>query len=249
VEIARARYRYEGGAAALGLAIGNLTSQWSANLVLGRIDRFVLEGIGASGDVRDMDDFVLFADEKRALGAARAATGVGPQGSAKRVNRGGSLDNAASNARSANRNHDTPENWEDYLGLRLRLAKAPHRPNARTPLVRLARDAEIHCLCRGPGGPAAESNGGDDVPSPSHSSNDSRLRGTSRWPMSSASSPTYGPLGRASRSCTGAAHRARSARTRKSIWPRTSAGQRVLLRRQVRAECRALLRERRCSTG
>jgi len=52
-----------------------------------------------------------------------------------------------------------------------------------------------------------------------------------------------------SRSCTGAAHRTRSARTRKSMWPRTSAGQRVLLRRQVRAECRALLRERRSSTG
>jgi len=56
-----------------GLAIGNLTSQWFANLVLGRIDRFVLDELGFRSYVRYMDDFVLFADEKRALGEAQRA--------------------------------------------------------------------------------------------------------------------------------------------------------------------------------
>jgi RNA-directed DNA polymerase len=50
-----------------GLPIGNLTSQWFANLVLGRIDRFVLEGLGTPGYVRYMDDFSLLADDKQRL--------------------------------------------------------------------------------------------------------------------------------------------------------------------------------------
>ncbi len=52
-----------------GLPIGNLTSQWFANLVLGRIDRFVLEDLQAPGYVRYMDDFALFADDKQRLKA------------------------------------------------------------------------------------------------------------------------------------------------------------------------------------
>ena len=50
-----------------GLPIGNLTSQWFANLVLGRIDRFALGELDAPGYVRYMDDFALFADEKHRL--------------------------------------------------------------------------------------------------------------------------------------------------------------------------------------
>jgi hypothetical protein len=44
------------------------------------------------------------------------------------VNRGGSFNNAASNARSANRNNNTPENRDNNLGLRP--SKATHRPIA-----------------------------------------------------------------------------------------------------------------------
>jgi RNA-directed DNA polymerase len=53
-----------------GLPIGNLTSQWFANLVLGRIDQFVQGELGIPGYVRYMDDFVLLADSKRKLRSA-----------------------------------------------------------------------------------------------------------------------------------------------------------------------------------
>jgi len=45
------------------------------------------------------------------------------------VNRGGSFNNAASNARVSNRNNNTPENQNNNLGLRP--AKASHRSIAR----------------------------------------------------------------------------------------------------------------------
>ena len=61
-----------GGQGGRGLPIGNLTSQWLANLFLGRLDRFVTEELGLGGYVRYMDDFVLFADEKPVLRAAHA---------------------------------------------------------------------------------------------------------------------------------------------------------------------------------
>ena len=44
------------------------------------------------------------------------------------MNRGGSFNNTAVNARSANRNNNTPENRNNKLGARP--AKAPHRPIA-----------------------------------------------------------------------------------------------------------------------
>lgn len=216
-----------------GLPIGNLTSQWLANLVLDRLDHFVKEQLRVPGYVRYMDDFVLFADEKAplaawhdevagflaqrlglelkqratllaparqglpflgwrlyrgttrlrpqnlrrtrarlrrrvwehrtgriddqrllasvasvmehlrhgrsaglrrrlceevagALSAPRPRSGSRAAGAANRVNRGGSFDNAAANARSANRNNNTPSNADDNLGVRP--AKAPHRP-------------------------------------------------------------------------------------------------------------------------
>jgi RNA-directed DNA polymerase len=53
-----------------GLPIGNLTSQWLANLVLDRLDQFVTAEIGAAGYIRYMDDFVLFGETKNELRAA-----------------------------------------------------------------------------------------------------------------------------------------------------------------------------------
>jgi len=61
------------GTATQGLPIGSLTSQWFANLVLGRLDRFVADALRPSGYVRYMDDCVLFADGKSGLREAHGA--------------------------------------------------------------------------------------------------------------------------------------------------------------------------------
>ncbi len=50
-----------------GVPIGNLTSQYFANLFLGKLDRFVKETLSVKGYLRYMDDFVLFADSKEVL--------------------------------------------------------------------------------------------------------------------------------------------------------------------------------------
>jgi hypothetical protein len=55
-----------------GLAIGNLTSQWWANLYLDPLDHFFKDESGAKGYVRYMDDFLLFGDEKAELHRIRA---------------------------------------------------------------------------------------------------------------------------------------------------------------------------------
>lgn len=55
------------GHKATGLPIGNLTSQWFANLALDRLDHQVKEGMRIPGYVRYMDDCVLFADRKETL--------------------------------------------------------------------------------------------------------------------------------------------------------------------------------------
>ena len=62
-----------GGPHGTGLPIGNLTSQWFANLTLDRLDHHVKERLGVRGYLRYMDDFVLFADTKPELSSARAA--------------------------------------------------------------------------------------------------------------------------------------------------------------------------------
>ncbi len=54
-----------------GLPIGNLTSQWWGNIYLNRFDHFVKETVKAPGYIRYVDDFVLFASEKRELHAFR----------------------------------------------------------------------------------------------------------------------------------------------------------------------------------
>jgi retron-type reverse transcriptase len=56
-----------------GLPIGNLTSQFWANVYLNRFDHFVKEELGAAGYVRYVDDFVLFSDDKTQLAEYKQA--------------------------------------------------------------------------------------------------------------------------------------------------------------------------------
>jgi hypothetical protein len=61
------RHPVPGNAEGKGLPIGNLTSQWFANVFLNGFDHAALAGFGGRsprGYVRYMDDFVLFADSK-----------------------------------------------------------------------------------------------------------------------------------------------------------------------------------------
>jgi hypothetical protein len=52
-----------------GLPIGNLTSQYFANLYLAGLDHYILEQLHPSGFVRYMDDFILWSDSKEKLQA------------------------------------------------------------------------------------------------------------------------------------------------------------------------------------
>tara|TARA_R110002072_G_scaffold302737_2_gene488219 strand:- start:47076 stop:48134 length:1059 start_codon:yes stop_codon:yes gene_type:complete len=61
-----------GGCDNVGLPIGHLTSQWSANLVLDGMDHWICEALRVPGYLRYMDDFVLFADSKPWLRQAQA---------------------------------------------------------------------------------------------------------------------------------------------------------------------------------
>jgi retron-type reverse transcriptase len=56
---------------ARGLPIGNLTSQFWANVYLHELDRFVVRELRWDAYVRYVDDFLLFADSKPELWAAR----------------------------------------------------------------------------------------------------------------------------------------------------------------------------------
>ena len=55
-----------------GLPIGNLTSQFFANVYLDGLDHFVKERLRCRGYVRYVDDFALFHDDPRALADWRA---------------------------------------------------------------------------------------------------------------------------------------------------------------------------------
>jgi RNA-directed DNA polymerase len=55
-----------------GLPIGNLTSQFWANVYLHELDRFVVRDLGWDAYVRYVDAVLLFGDDKPALHAARA---------------------------------------------------------------------------------------------------------------------------------------------------------------------------------
>ena len=50
-----------------GLPIGNLTSQFFANLYLDGFDHFCKEVLGAKGYIRYVDDFALFHDDPMVL--------------------------------------------------------------------------------------------------------------------------------------------------------------------------------------
>lgn len=56
-----------------GLPIGNMTSQFWANVYLHGLDNFVKRGLGWRGYVRYVDDFLLLGNDKPALWTARAA--------------------------------------------------------------------------------------------------------------------------------------------------------------------------------
>jgi RNA-directed DNA polymerase len=56
-----------------GLPIGNLTSQFWANVYLNELDQFVKRQLQAKAYLRYVDDFLLFADEKRPLWQWKAA--------------------------------------------------------------------------------------------------------------------------------------------------------------------------------
>jgi retron-type reverse transcriptase len=56
-----------------GLPIGNLTSQFWANCLLNPFDHFVKRELGCRAYLRYVDDFLLFADDKRTLWAWREA--------------------------------------------------------------------------------------------------------------------------------------------------------------------------------
>lgn len=56
-----------------GLPIGNLTSQFFANVYLSGFDHFVKEVLGAKKYLRYVDDFALFSDDHRFLAQARQA--------------------------------------------------------------------------------------------------------------------------------------------------------------------------------
>lgn len=56
-----------------GLPIGNLTSQFLANVFLDPLDHFVTDRLGLGRYLRYMDDFVVFGSDKGRLRAARGA--------------------------------------------------------------------------------------------------------------------------------------------------------------------------------
>ena len=56
-----------------GLPIGNLTSQFWANVYLDPLDHFVKRRLRCGGYLRYVDDFLLFADDKRQLWEWRRA--------------------------------------------------------------------------------------------------------------------------------------------------------------------------------
>jgi RNA-directed DNA polymerase len=58
---------FDGRVKRRGLPVGNLTSQFSANVYLNPLDHFVKHELRCKGYVRYMDDFLLFSDDKEQL--------------------------------------------------------------------------------------------------------------------------------------------------------------------------------------
>ncbi|MBK9230446.1 MAG: RNA-directed DNA polymerase, partial [Anaerolineae bacterium] len=59
---------------------GNLTSQFWANCYLNEFDHFVTRELGCAAYLRFVDDFLLFADDKRTLWAWKQAVSCGRVG-------------------------------------------------------------------------------------------------------------------------------------------------------------------------
>jgi retron-type reverse transcriptase len=59
-----------------GLPIGNQTSQFFANVYLDPLDHFLKDRLRVGGFLRYVDDFVVFADDKRQLSAVRRQVGI-----------------------------------------------------------------------------------------------------------------------------------------------------------------------------
>jgi len=57
----------------VGLPIGNLTSQWFGGIYLSDLDHWVKEDLRCGGYIRYVDDFLLFANDKRTLAEWREA--------------------------------------------------------------------------------------------------------------------------------------------------------------------------------
>jgi retron-type reverse transcriptase len=51
----------------IGLPVGNLTSQFFANIYLNKLDQYVKHNLGYKGYVRYMDDIILFSNKKENL--------------------------------------------------------------------------------------------------------------------------------------------------------------------------------------
>lgn len=58
---------HNGGQQGKGLPIGNLTSQFFANIYLDQLDHYLKDKLGVKSYLRYMDDFVVFSDDKQYL--------------------------------------------------------------------------------------------------------------------------------------------------------------------------------------
>ena len=87
-----------GGSGGLGLPIGNLTSQFFANVYLHPLDMFIQQELGVRHYIGYMDDFVLFSKDKEVLKAHRSAvTGFLEHQLGLRLKPGATFLNQASN--------------------------------------------------------------------------------------------------------------------------------------------------------
>lgn len=120
------------------IPIGNLTSQFLANVYLNKLDHFAVNKLSIQCYIRYMDDIVIFHPAKERLKAYRdrMTQFVGQElllkvkeratviqgrdnGGTNRVMRGGSWNNNARNLRCSNRNNDRPSNRNFIVGFRL----------------------------------------------------------------------------------------------------------------------------------
>jgi RNA-directed DNA polymerase len=114
-----------------GLPIGNLTSQFLANVYLDGFDHWLVDELGLPGVVRYMDDFVLFHDDKAALLALRPRL-------AEWLWRDRGLELKPGATRINQRSHGL-----SFLGTRIFAGTVRlRRPNLRRSLRRIARREE-----------------------------------------------------------------------------------------------------------